>query len=152
MNKRIVIRSFITVAVGGVVAGGVALGSASASGPTEPTLEESEARYVAPSSGTEGSVTFTAKVPHDSGISDLKVLAWPKSSGLKPKAAEMADAESATCEASSDTTSTCTYTLKATAEEAAGLEKGTWHVSVLAKAEDGGTRFVPEAADFEVTR
>ncbi|MFG3254907.1 DUF5707 domain-containing protein [Streptomyces sp. NPDC048172] len=150
MNKRIVVPSVVgAVLVVGV--GGIAVGTvASATGPTEPTVEDAKARYSAPTSGAGGSLTFTAKVSDDSGVRDLKVLAWPKGSDLKPKAGEMADVESAACEESSDETSTCTYTLKVSDKEAAELEKGTWHVSVLAKAEDGGTLFVPEAASFDV--
>lgn len=48
-------------------------------------------------------------------------------------------------------TSRCTYTPEVTREEAAGSAQGTWYVSALATAEDGGTAFVPRAAAFGLT-
>ncbi len=149
MSKRILFFSLIgAVALGGVTAGGLAL----ASTPTKPTLENESATYVAPSAGSAGSFTFTADVSDDSGVRGLKVLAWPASSKLNPTEAELRPAESAMCRRTSDETSRCTYTLKATQREAAELTKGTWYVSALATARDGDTTFVPRAADFNVTR
>ncbi|MFE4367107.1 DUF5707 domain-containing protein, partial [Streptomyces sp. NPDC056835] len=113
----------------------------------KPTVENGAARYLAPTTGAAGSVTFTAKVTDDSGIRSLKVLAWPKSSDLKPTAQDMESVESATCEKS-----LCTYTLKVTQKDAADLPEGTWYVSALATAKDGDKTFVPEAATFSVTR
>ncbi|MFF9772652.1 DUF5707 domain-containing protein [Streptomyces sp. NPDC013978] len=150
MSKRIVVSSLIgAVALGGVAVGGLAL----ASTPTEPTLEHGSARYTAPSDSSAGSLTYTVDVSDDSGIRGLKVLAWPASSKLDPTAAELRSAdEHATCRSTSEETSRCTYTLKVTKREAADLAKGTWYVSALATAEDGGTTFVPRAATFDVTR
>ncbi|ULR52242.1 DUF5707 domain-containing protein [Streptomyces deccanensis] len=150
MSKRIVVSSLIgAVALGGVAVGGLAL----ASTPTEPTLEHGSARYTAPSDSSAGSLTYTVDVNDDSGIRGLKVLAWPASSKLDPTAAELRSAdERATCRSTSEETSRCTYTLKVTKREAADLAKGTWYVSALATAEDGGTTFVPRAATFVVTR
>ena len=91
-------------------------------------------------------------VSDDSGVRGLKVLVWPASSKLDPTAAELRSAESAKCRSTSDETSRCTYTLKVTKQEAADLPKGTWYVSALATAEDGGTTFVPRAATFDLTR
>ncbi|MEV4976764.1 DUF5707 domain-containing protein [Streptomyces scopuliridis] len=142
MSKRIVIPSLI----GAVALGGIAIGGMASAAPAKPTLENGSARYAA------GSLTFTAKVTDDSGVQGLKVLAWPKSSGLKPTAEEMAHVESATCKKSTAETSVCTYTLKVTQEEAADLPKGTWYVSALATAKDGDKTFVPEAAVFNVAR
>ncbi|MFJ5686425.1 DUF5707 domain-containing protein [Streptomyces sp. NPDC093099] len=161
MFQRIVVPSLVgAVALGGVALGGVASagpsgtpsGTPSAAAPAKPTVENSAARYIAPAGGAAGSLTFTAKVTDDSGVRSLKVLAWPKSSDLKPTAAEVATAESATCEKSSARTSACTYTLKVTPREAAELPEGVWNVSVLATAKDGDTAFVPEAATFSVPR
>ncbi|MFD7286136.1 DUF5707 domain-containing protein [Streptomyces sp. NPDC059863] len=144
MSKRIIVPSLIgAVALGGIAIGGIA----SASPSVKPTVENGAARYVAPTAGAAGSVTFTAKVTDDSGIRSLKVLAWPKSSDLKPTAEEMADVESAACKKD-----LCTYTLKVTQKDAAELPEGTWYVSALAMANDGDKTFVPEAAVFNVTR
>ena len=150
MSKRIVVSSLIgAVALGGVAVGGLAL----ASTPTEPTLEHGSARYTAPSDSSAGSLTYTVDVSDDSGIRGLKVLAWPASSKLDPTAAELRSAdEHATCRSTSEETSRCTYTLKVTKREAADLAKGTWYVSALATAEDGGTTSVPRAATFDLTR
>ncbi|MFD7092934.1 DUF5707 domain-containing protein [Streptomyces sp. NPDC059896] len=157
MSKRIVVPSLAgAVALGGIAIGGIAWagpsGAASTAAPVKPAVENGAARYVAPAGGAAGSLTFTAKVTDDSGVRSLKVLAWPKSSDLKPTAAEVATAESATCEKSSARTSACTYTLKVAPKEAAELPEGVWNVSVLATAEDGDTTFVPEAAAFSVPR
>ncbi|MFF9772689.1 DUF5707 domain-containing protein [Streptomyces sp. NPDC013978] len=149
MSKRIVLSSLIgAVALGAVAAGGLALASA----PTEPTLERGGARYTAPSGDSAGSFVYTVDVKDDSGVRGLKVLAWPASSKLDPTEAELRSAESATCRSVSDKATRCTYTLKVTEREAADLAKGTWYVSALATAEDGGTTFVPRAATFDLTR
>lgn len=149
MSKRVVVSSLIGVAVlGGVAAGGLATASAA----SKPTVEHASARYVAPSNGAAGGLTFTADVSDDSGVRDLKVLAWPASSKLDPAEAELRDVESATCRAATAETSRCTYTLRVTEEEAAELAEGTWYVSALATAKDGDTTFVPRGAAFDVTR
>lgn len=149
MSKRILVPSVIgAVALGALAAGGYAMASAT----TEPNVENGSARYAAPSPRGAGALTFTADVSDDSGVRGLKVLAWPTSSKLEPTEAEMRSVEAATCRGTSDTTSRCTYTLKVTQQEAAGLAEGAWDVSVLATAKDGGTKFVPRAAAFAVTR
>ncbi|MFD3736350.1 DUF5707 domain-containing protein, partial [Streptomyces sp. NPDC058632] len=56
----------------------------------------------------------------------------------------------ATCRSTTDDTSRCTYTLKVTQKEAAELDQGTWYVSALATAEDGGAVFLSRAAAFGV--
>ncbi|UUU32387.1 DUF5707 domain-containing protein [Streptomyces sp. CA-210063] len=148
MSKRIIVSSVVGVlALGGVAAGGLALASAA----TKLTVENTSARYVAPTGGKAGSFTFTADVSDNSGVQGLKVIAWPASSKLDPTEAEMTHVDSAECRGTSDDTSRCTYTLKVTKAEAAGLAKGTWHISALATAEDGDTEFVSPAASFEVT-
>ncbi|MFI1029554.1 DUF5707 domain-containing protein [Streptomyces sp. NPDC020951] len=147
MSKRIVVSSLVgAVVLGGVAAGGLAMASAT----TKLTVENGSARYVAPSAGAAGSLTFTVDVSDDSGVRDLKVVAWPASSKLDPTAAELRDAESAECRSTSDETSRCTYTLKVTQQDAADLAAGAWHVSALATAADGDTLFVPRAAAFDV--
>ncbi|MER5360700.1 DUF5707 domain-containing protein [Streptomyces sp. NPDC002785] len=148
MSKRILVSSLIgAVNLGGIAAGGLATASAA----TEPTLENGAARYVAPSNGNAGALTFTVDAGDHSGIRSLKVLAWPASSGLDPTEAELRYVESATCRSTTAEMSHCTYTLRATKEEAAELAEGTWYVSALATAKDGDTTFVSRAATFNVT-
>ncbi|WP_327172824.1 DUF5707 domain-containing protein [Streptomyces sp. NBC_01336] len=149
MSKRVLVPSVIgVVALGAVAAGGYAIASA-ASGPD---VENGSARYVAPTPRGAGALTYTADVSDDSGVRSLKVLAWPTSSKLDPTEAEMRSVDAATCRSTSDTTSRCTYTLKVTQRDAAGLAEGAWDVSVLATAKDGDTKFLPRAATFTVTR
>ncbi|MFI8305483.1 DUF5707 domain-containing protein [Streptomyces sp. NPDC085927] len=149
MSKRVLIGSF----VGALVVGGAAAGFAVASSPTKPSLENSSARYTAPSGDSAGSFSFTTDVSDDSGIQSLHVLPWPADSELDPTEKELRDAEeTATCRTTSDETSRCTYALKVTEVEAAALEAGTWKVTALATAKDGDTLFVPSAAAFEVER
>ncbi|MDQ0776100.1 hypothetical protein QF026_004566 [Streptomyces aurantiacus] len=152
MSKRILVPSLIgLVVVGGGV--GIAVGGfAMASTSSEPALKNSSARYVAPSGSGAGSLTFTADVSDDSGVRDLKVIAWPASSKLDPTEAELRHVDAAKCRSTSDETSRCTYTLRITKEEAAESAPGTWHISALATAKDGDTAFVPRATAFEFTR
>ncbi|MFH9006864.1 DUF5707 domain-containing protein [Streptomyces afghaniensis] len=146
MSKRTLVASLVgIVAIGGITAGGLAVAAASA--PTDPSLSDTSARYA-----RTGTLTFTTDVSDDSGVRSLKVLAWPASSKLDPTEAELRSAESATCRSTGAETSRCTYTVRATKEEASELATGTWYVSALATAEDGDTTFVPQAATFEVTR
>ncbi|MFJ2263100.1 DUF5707 domain-containing protein [Streptomyces sp. NPDC087844] len=148
MSKRILISSLAGLAVvGGIAAGGLAMASSS----SEPALSDSSTRYAAPTGGGAGSLTFTTDVRDDSGIKGLKVIAWPASSKLDLTEAEMRSVDSAECRSTSDETSRCTYVLKVTKKEEAELDRGTWHISVLATAKDGDTTFVPRAAAFEVT-
>ncbi|KDN78647.1 hypothetical protein DF19_36740 [Streptomyces olindensis] len=150
MSQRVLVSSLVGVAViGGIAAGGIAV--ASASGTTEPALQNGSARFTGTGTST-GTLTFTADVTDDSGVRSLKVLAWPARSKLDPTEAELRSAERATCESTGEGTSRCTYTVRASQEEAAELGTGTWYVSALATAEDGGTAFVPRAATFEVNR
>ncbi|ROQ67484.1 hypothetical protein EDD93_1921 [Streptomyces sp. 840.1] len=148
MSKRILFSSLIAaVALGATAYGSLAL----ASTPTEPALEHGSARYTAPSGSSAGSFTYTVDVRDESGIRSLKVLAWPASSHLDPTEAELGPAERAKCRSTSEGSARCVYTLKVTKREA-DLNKGTWHLSALATAEDGGTTFVPRAATFDITR
>lgn len=126
--------------------------SAAASAATEPTLENNSARYVAPSEGSAGSLTYTVDVSDDSGVRDLEILVWPASSKLDPTEAELRSAEGAKCQGTSDETTRCTYALRVMKREAAEPAKDTWYVSALATAKDGDTTFVPRAATFDVTR
>ncbi|MFE9861020.1 DUF5707 domain-containing protein [Streptomyces sp. NPDC005780] len=149
MSKRILVPSAIgLVVVGAVAAGGYAMASAG----TEPSVADSSAHYVAPSPRGAGALTYTADVSDDSGVRSLKVLAWPTGSKLDPTEAEMRSVDAATCRSTSETTSRCTYTLKVTQRDAAGLAEGAWDVSVLATAQDGDTKFMLRAATFTVTR
>ncbi|MFH9859081.1 DUF5707 domain-containing protein [Streptomyces sp. NPDC017202] len=150
MSKRIIVSSIVgVVALGGVAAG---LAVASTQTAQKLTVENASARYVPPTDAQAGSLTFTADVSDDSGVRSLKVLAWPASSDLDPTEAEMRSVESATCRSTSADTSRCTYTLKATKAEAAELAPGTWHISTLATAKDGDTKFTPRTSEFTVTR
>ncbi|WNI23532.1 DUF5707 domain-containing protein [Streptomyces sp. ITFR-16] len=148
MSKRILSSSLVAaVALGAAAYGSLAL----ASTPTEPTLEHGSARYTAPSGSSAGSFTYTVDVSDDSGIRSLKVLPWPASSHLDPTEAELGRVEEAKCRSTSDGAARCTYTMKVTKREA-DLNKGTWHLSALATAKDGGTTFVPRATTFDITR
>ncbi|WP_381794720.1 DUF5707 domain-containing protein [Streptomyces niveus] len=143
ISKRVVLTSLVgAAAVGGIAVAGIA----SATAPSGPTVDNASARFVAPSGGTEGAFTFATDVADDSGIKNLKVLAWPDDTGLKPKAKEMEHVDDATCKRVDDEKSTCTYTLRVTEQEAAGIERGDWTVSVLLTTRDGEKKFVPEAA------
>jgi hypothetical protein len=146
MSKRTLVASLVgIVTIGGITAGGLAVADASAS--TDPSLANTSARYT-----DTGTLTFTTDVSDDSGVRSLKVLAWPAGSKLDPTEAELRSAESATCRSTAAETSRCTYTVRATKEEASELTTGTWYVSALATGEDGDTTFAPQAAAFEVTR
>ncbi|GAA3500449.1 hypothetical protein GCM10019016_075550 [Streptomyces prasinosporus] len=148
MSKRVLVPSLLGTAVIGAVAAG---GLATASTTTGPSLRNGSAHYTAPSGGDAGSLTFTAEVSDDSGVRGLKVVAWPAGSELDPTEAEMRHTEDATCRGTGGGTSRCTYTLRVTEKEEAGLDRGTWYVSALATAGDGDTAFVSRAAAFEVT-
>ena len=149
MSKRVLVPSVIgVVALGAIAAGGYAMASTT----TEPTVKNGSAGYTAPSRQGAGKLTYTADVSDDSGVREVRVIAWPASSELDPTEAELRYVDKAECRGTSDETSRCTYTLKVTRQDAADLEEGTWHVSVLATAKDGDTKFVPRAATVDVTR
>ncbi|MFC9604965.1 DUF5707 domain-containing protein [Streptomyces niveus] len=149
--SRISVRAVLVSLGGAAVIGGVAVaGMASATAPSQPAVDNASARFVAPTGDTRGAFSFAADVADDSGVKNLKVLAWPKASGLDVTAKEMEHVEDAVCERVDDDRSTCTYTLRITEREAAELEKGEWTVSALLTARDGGTKFVPEAATVTV--
>ncbi|WP_329171348.1 DUF5707 domain-containing protein [Streptomyces sp. NBC_01477] len=124
MSKRIVVISLVSAAA--VAAGAfVMVTSADAAAPAEPAITKAAAHY-APSAGGAGpSLAFTATVADDSGVQSLKVLAWPASSGLAPRAGEMKAVENATCRTTSSTTSLCTYRMKDSAKDAAAMPGGT---------------------------
>ncbi|MET8452169.1 DUF5707 domain-containing protein [Streptomyces sp. NPDC005209] len=149
MSRRIA----LSVAAGVVVLGGAGAFAFAYAGDQTPTLAHSTARYTAPDSGRDGSLTFTTEVTASSGVKSLKILPWPANSsfakmGLTEK--DMASAESATCKSAGDDTVRCTYTTKVSGAEAASSPHGSWHVAVLATAKDGRTTLDTKAADFEV--
>lgn len=149
MSERVLVPSVIgVVTLGAVAAGGYAMASTT----TQPTVKNGSASYTAPSQQGEGKLTYTADVSDDSGVRELRVIAWPASSELDPTKAELRYVDKATCHSTSDETSRCTYTLKVTQQDAADLAEGAWHVSVLATAKDGDTKFVSRAATVDVTR
>lgn len=149
MPKRILVPSLIgAVALGALSAGGFAMASPA----TELTVTNGSATYTAPPRHGAGKLSYTADVSDDSGVRELRVLAWPLSSELDPTGAELRHADKAECRSTSEETSRCTYTLQVTQQDAADLAEGTWQVSVLATANDGDTKFVPKAATFDVAR
>ncbi|MFD8424090.1 DUF5707 domain-containing protein [Streptomyces sp. NPDC059466] len=156
MSKRLVVSALAGAVVlgGGAVATVALVGPADAAGPTgEPVIGKSTSDPVVLGDGGTGALTFTTSVSDDSGIKSVKVLAWPRSSHLAPKAAEMASVESATCRASSATTSVCTYRAPAGGrKDAAAIPTGTWYMAVLVTAKDHGTAFSAKASTFNVTR
>ncbi|MFJ3231138.1 DUF5707 domain-containing protein [Streptomyces sp. NPDC086787] len=149
MSRRVLLPSLVAVAVLGA-AGAYAVAQASESGPGSPEVKNGSATYVAPTAGRDGSFTFTSRVSDDSGVREVKVLAWPASMKPAPTAKEMAAVESATCEPTGHGASKCRYTTKVTAAEAATTPAGSWHVAVLVTAKDGDTKFVPRAGAFTV--
>ncbi|MFH8797975.1 DUF5707 domain-containing protein [Streptomyces sp. NPDC017936] len=149
MSRRIALS---TVAGVVVLAGAGAFALAYA-GDQAPALAHSTARHAAAEGGRDGSFVFSTEVTASSGVKSLKVLAWPEKSELaakQPTAEEMTQAESARCEPAGADTARCVYTVAVTAAEAASSPRGTWHVAVLATAEDGTTTLDTEAADFTV--
>ncbi|WP_432057626.1 DUF5707 domain-containing protein [Streptomyces sp. bgisy022] len=159
MSTRLFLSTLAAgLAVAGVTAGGAALASStrpssapsSAPSASGPVLENGTARYRAPSATGAGSFTYSVDVRDDSAVRSLRVLPWPASSSLDPTRAELRSAEPATCRDAGSGVTRCTYRLKVTHREAAAVDKGTWYVSVLATAEDGGTRFAPRAATVDV--
>ncbi|MFJ4963082.1 DUF5707 domain-containing protein [Streptomyces sp. NPDC088729] len=147
MSQRLALSALAAVALLGGAGTYAFAGEAPRTGPK---VTDGTAVYVAPSAGKAGSLTFTARVSDDSGVRGLKVIAWPASMSPAPTAKEMADVDSAVCKAAGDGVARCAYTLKVTRAEAAELPKGTWRVTALATANDGGTAFVPKAAEFTV--
>lgn len=156
MSKRLVVSALAgAVVVGGGAAVTVALvGTADAAAPAgDPVIGKSSSDPVVLGDAGTDALTFTTSVSDDSGIKGVKVLAWPKSSHLAPKASEMAHVESATCKASSATTSVCTYRAPVGGRKAAAdIPTGTWYMAVLVTAEDHGTTFSAKASTFTVTR
>jgi hypothetical protein len=149
MFKRILVPSVIgVVALGAFAAGGFAMASTA----TEPTVTNGSATYTAPSRQDAGKLSYTADVSDDSGVRELRVIAWPVSSKLGPTEAELRHVDKARCHSTSEETSRCTYTLKVTRQDTADLAEGTWQVSVLATAKDGDTKFMSHADTFDVTR
>jgi hypothetical protein len=156
MSTRFVVSSLAGVLVlGGVAATTFALvGTADAAdAPAKPVIGKSSASSLV--LGTSGTKTFTfsTTATDDSGIKSVKVLAWPKSADFVPNAADMAAVESATCKASSATTSVCTYSTPVDEKkDAAGTPTGTWYVAVLVTAKDHDTAFSAKASTFTVER
>ncbi|WP_371667084.1 DUF5707 domain-containing protein [Streptomyces sp. NBC_00289] len=154
MSARLVLSSLAGVAVlGGVAAATVALVGTADAAAARPTIDKATATSVVLGADSTESFTFTATASDDSGIKSVKVLAWPKSSKLDPKAAEMKDVESASCEATSKKTSVCTYSLPIEpSKESTTVPTGTWNMAVLVTAKDGDTTYSAKASTFTVTR
>ncbi|MEU6571528.1 DUF5707 domain-containing protein [Streptomyces sp. BPPL-273] len=150
MSRRIILGSAAALVVLG---GGGAFALAHA-GEQPPALNNSTARYTAPASDREGSLTFTTDVTAASGVKSLKVLAWPADSPVLAKnpltQKELAAVESATCKPTGDDTAHCTYRVTVTAAESAESAKGRWHVATLATADNGDTSFNDKTATFTV--
>ncbi|MET7451632.1 DUF5707 domain-containing protein [Streptomyces sp. NPDC005574] len=152
MSARLVLSSLAGVAVlGGAALATVTLVGTADAAATHPTIDKATATsLVLADSGTK-TFTFTATVTDNSGIRSVKVLPWPASSKLNPKAAEMKHVESATCKATSTRTSVCTYTTPVN-KDAAVSPTGTWNTAVLVTAKDGDTTYDAKATTFTVTR
>ncbi|MEU6373578.1 DUF5707 domain-containing protein [Streptomyces sp. NPDC046909] len=149
MSRRIA----LSVVAGAVVLAGAGAFALAYAGDQAPALADSTARYTAPEGARDGSFSFSTEVTASSGVKSVKVLAWPEKSGLAAKqltAEEMNEAESARCEAAGSGTVRCAYTAAVTVGDAASSPRGTWHVAVLATAEDGTTTLDTEAVDFTV--
>ncbi|MFD0315784.1 DUF5707 domain-containing protein [Streptomyces flavalbus] len=153
MSARLLLSSLAGVAVlgGGALAAVALVGTADAA-PARPTIDKAKATSVV--LGVSGETfTFTTTVSDNSGIKSVRVLPWPEGSKLDPKAAEMEYAEPTTCEATSATTSVCTYTTPLDKEkDAATMPTGTWNMAVLVTAKDEDTTFSAKATTFHVTR
>ncbi|MFD5893030.1 DUF5707 domain-containing protein [Streptomyces sp. NPDC060366] len=150
MSRRTVILS-VTAAV--AVLGGAGTFALAYAGERPPTLAQSTARYTAPDGDRDGSLVFTTDATASSGVSDVKVLAWPADSSFTKKeltTKDMATAEPAKCEPSGEDTVRCTYTLAVTGADAAESPRGLWHVAVLARAGDDSTTLDTKAARFTV--
>ncbi|SEF05621.1 DUF5707 domain-containing protein [Streptomyces sp. Ag109_O5-10] len=149
MSRRIA----LSVVAGVVVlagAGAFALAYADDQDPA-PALSHGTVRYTAPEAGHPGSLSFTTEVTAPSGVKSLKVLAWPEKSEFADRpltAKDMAEVESATCTPAGGHTVRCVYREAVSAADAASSAHGTWHIAVLATAEDGHTTLDTEAADF----
>ncbi|MGY5049186.1 DUF5707 domain-containing protein [Streptomyces sp. 900105755] len=149
MSRRIA----LSVVAGVVVlagAGAFALAYAGDQDPA-PALSHGTVRYTAPEAGHPGSLSFTTEVTAPSGVKSLKVLAWPEKSEFADRpltAKDMAEVESATCTPAGGHTVRCVYREAVSAADAASSAHGTWHIAVLATAEDGHTTLDTEAADF----
>ncbi|WP_435599953.1 DUF5707 domain-containing protein [Streptomyces sp. C10-9-1] len=145
MSRRIIVSSLAGATVLGAAGAYAFAAQASESGPA---LRDATANYAAPAEGRDGSLTFTARVSDDSGVRDVKVLAWPDSMKQAPTKQEMAAVESAACTPSGGGAATCRYTVPVTGSDVAESPGGVWNVAVLVTSKDGGNAFVPRAAAF----
>ncbi|MGW4877891.1 DUF5707 domain-containing protein [Streptomyces sp. NPDC004262] len=149
MSRRIA----LSVVAGVVVLGGAGAFALAYAGDQPPAFAHSTARYTAPRAGHDGSLAFSTEVTASSGVKSLKVLAWPQKSEFAKKpltAKDMAAVESATCAPAAGDTARCTYRAVVSAADAASSPHGTWHVAVLATAEDGSTTLDTGVTDFTV--
>ncbi|MET7480657.1 DUF5707 domain-containing protein [Streptomyces sp. NPDC005648] len=149
MSRRIA----LSVTAGALVLAGAGAFALAHAGDQAPALADNTARYTAPEAARDGSFSFFTEVTAPSGVKSVKVLAWPEKSGLaakQPTAAEMTAAEPARCKAAGAGTVRCAYTAAVSVGDAASSPRGTWHVAVLATAEDGTTTLDDKAADFTV--
>ena len=115
MSKRVLVPSVIgVVALGAIAAGGYAMASTT----TEPTVNNGSAVYTAPSRLGAGKLPYPGVLCDDSGVREVRVIAWPASSELDPTEAELRYVDKAECRGTSDATSRCTYTLEVTRRDA----------------------------------
>jgi hypothetical protein len=153
MSARFTLASAAVMTVlGGAAAVTVALvGSTDATAASiRPTIHRASASSVVLGAAGTRDFTFSATVTDNSGIKDVKVLAWPGGGRLVPRAADMPYVESAACKAVSKTASACTYTLPVDPQDSTALAPGTWYVAVQATAKDHDAAFFPRAAHFTV--
>ncbi len=146
-------RVALSVAAGVAVLAGAGAFALAYADEQPPALDNSTARYTAPSADRDGSLTFTTDVTASSGINNVKVLAWPENSSMAKKkltVKDMAAVESATCKPAGHDSAHCTYTLAITNTDADSSPSGLWHIAVLATADDGSHTLDTTAADFTV--
>ncbi|MFB7576015.1 DUF5707 domain-containing protein [Streptomyces sp. NPDC056165] len=149
MSRRVA----LSVVAGVVLLGGAGAFALAQAGEQTPALAHSTARYSAPEGDRDGSLVFVTDVTVPSGVTNVKVLAWPQHSSFAEKgltAKDMAAAEPAVCKPSGPNTVRCTYTAEVTGADAESSPRGAWHVAVLATAQNGTTTLDTEAADFTV--
>lgn len=155
MSTRVAVSALAgALVVGGVVAACLGVGTADAAdAPARPAIREVSATpLVLGATGTR-TFRFSATVSDGSGISSVKVLAWPKSSNVTPRKRDLVlTTEKATCKASSPTTSVCTYSTPVGPQDADDTPTGRWYVAVLVTAKDHDTTFDAKASAFTVTR
>ncbi|MGW1408492.1 DUF5707 domain-containing protein [Streptomyces sp. NPDC002403] len=146
-------RAALSIVTGVILLGGAGVFAFAQAAEQPLALTHSTARYTAPDGDRAGSLAFVTDVTAPSDVKSVKVLAWPQNSSFAKKgltAKDMAAVEQADCTSSGQDTMRCTYTAEVTGADAESFPRGSWHVAVLATAQDGTTILDTEAAGFIV--